>query len=90
MGVPPIALESVVGIAELEAEAGRHESAGELLGLVLAHPALHDETLKYADPAVDRLREHVPEDQLESALSRGAGMELSLVVDRLCYERDAG
>jgi predicted ATPase len=86
MGAYPIALETIVGIAQLRARAGRHDDAAELLGLVLGHPAFFDETKQTADPVLAKLREVMPGEQLEAALARGKDLEFEAATAQVLRE----
>jgi len=86
MGVVPIVLEGLVGMAELQMKAGQHEEAAELLGVVLGHPSFFDETRQYADPVIAALREVLPTPRLEAALARGRLLELEGVVEGILAE----
>jgi tetratricopeptide (TPR) repeat protein len=83
MGVIPIALESLVGVAMLRMRDGLNEEAAELLGQVLTHPSLHDETMKYAEPVLEDLRSAMSPRDLEAGMARGAQRELKAVVREL-------
>jgi class 3 adenylate cyclase/tetratricopeptide (TPR) repeat protein len=80
IGASHLALEPLVGVAVLQAKAGRHARAAELLGLVQGHPAFDAEVGQYADPVLATLRETLPANQLEAALARGAALELEAVI----------
>jgi predicted ATPase/class 3 adenylate cyclase len=67
-------LTSMTLMARLQARSGRYGRAAELLGLALGHPASTSETEDEAQPLLETLREKLPSDQLEAAMSRGAKM----------------
>jgi adenylate cyclase len=76
----PFVLEGLIGVAGLQAKAGRYVEAARLLGLILGHPAGHEVTKWYADPLLATLREVLPADRLEAALKRGRELNLEAVV----------
>jgi class 3 adenylate cyclase/tetratricopeptide (TPR) repeat protein len=76
IGTLPVALESLVGMAILNTQAGEYESAAELVGLVVSHPCFHDETREYAEPVLAALREALPATVLDAALDRGRSMTI--------------
>ena len=86
IGAIVVVLEALVGVALLQAKAGRYVQAAELLGLVMNHPALDEETKQYADPVLATLREAFPADQLEAALERGKSLDLEAVVAEILEE----
>ena len=81
-----VALEELVGVAWLRTKAGQHERAAELLGLVLGHPALDEETRWYAEPVLTMVRESLPAGELEAALARGKSLDLDATVAELLTE----
>jgi hypothetical protein len=76
----PLYLDVVVGVAWLEAEAGRSERAAEWVGLVLNHPAQDRELEMFAEPVLALLRKEMDAGELEAALERGKGLDLEAVV----------
>ncbi len=80
IGVIPNTLHVLVGVARLQAQAGQHEQAAELLGLALNHPASDADVAEEAEPVRATLREALPADQLEAALERGKSLDLERVV----------
>ena len=74
------ALESLVGVAWLWTKTEQQVRAAELLGLVLSHPALIEETKQYAEPVLAVVRETLPAHKLETALERGQTLDLEQVV----------
>jgi len=80
IGVIPNTLHVLVGVARLQAQAGQHEQAAELLGLALNHPASDADVEGEAEPVLATLREALPADQLEAALERGKSLDLERVV----------
>jgi tetratricopeptide (TPR) repeat protein len=83
VGRVPIRLEIFVGVAWLQEKAGRHKLAAELLGLVLGHPALNEDTRWYAEPVLAMVRDSLPADELEAALARGEALDLDATVAEL-------
>jgi tetratricopeptide (TPR) repeat protein len=83
IGAVPLTLDALVGVVQQQIEAGRYESAAELLGLTLGHPALVTDVGQVAELALDRLREVLPTQQLEAAMDRGKRQELYAVVSEL-------
>ncbi|MFN2115701.1 MAG: ATP-binding protein [Anaerolineae bacterium] len=81
MGTNPLALETLVGFALVEARCGRPTAAAEVLGFVLDHPAYFDETRKSADPLLEELRATLPDGDLELALERGRALELEALAE---------
>jgi len=80
IGVLPLAMDALVGLANLQDLAGRPTRALEWIGLVLQHPATYDQTKQDADKLLARLRKKVPPEQVEAALAYGRGLELEAVV----------
>ncbi|MBN1147557.1 MAG: tetratricopeptide repeat protein [Anaerolineales bacterium] len=80
IGVIPIVLFTLAGIAGLWAKAGRYERAAELLGLALNHPAVDAQNEREAEPILAMLRRALPAGDLEAALERGKSLELDAVV----------
>ena len=59
IGVIPIVLFTLTGIAGLLAKAGRHERAAVLLGLVLGHPVVDAQNEREAEPILTMLRQEL-------------------------------
>jgi tetratricopeptide (TPR) repeat protein len=83
IGAVPLTLDALVGVAQLQIEAGQYLSAAELLGLALSHPALETDVGQVAESALGRLREVLPAEQLEAAMDHGKTLELDTVVAEL-------
>jgi predicted ATPase/class 3 adenylate cyclase len=79
IGLVPVTLELVVGLAGLHASAGDPEHATEWLGLVLAHPALQVETKDLAERLFTRLEAELPAKVFEAALAHGKQLNLKSV-----------
>ena len=88
IGALPIALDALVGVAGLRAKAGQCAPAAELLGLVQSHPATKEESQQIAEPVLAILRDKLPADQLEAALTRGKALELEAVIAEILAERE--
>jgi hypothetical protein len=83
IGLVPLTLDTLTGVALLRAETGQREQAAELLGLVLNHPAAEASGTQVAQAILAKLRETLPAEQLEAALERGKEMDLNTVVTGL-------
>jgi tetratricopeptide (TPR) repeat protein len=83
IGVAPLTLDALVGVAQLRAETGQGELAVELLGVILNHPSVEVDSAQLAETILASLRETLPEEQVEAALERGRGLELGKVVAEL-------
>jgi DNA-binding SARP family transcriptional activator/predicted ATPase len=86
IGAVPLTLDALVGVARLRAEAGQGNSAAELVGLIVNHPAVEADSTQVAQGILTKLRETLPAEQLEAALERGKTMELGAVVAGLLSE----
>ncbi len=86
IGVAPLMLDALVGVALLWAETGRGEEAAELVGLVVNHPATEVDSAQAAEAVLDRLCGALPADRIERALERGRALELGEVVAALIAE----
>ena len=86
IGVTPLTLDALTGVALLRAEAGQGDSAVELIGLIVNHPAVEVDSAQAAEAILAGLRETLPAEQLEAALERGKGLELDAVVAELLAE----
>jgi predicted ATPase len=86
IGVVPITLFALTGIAELRVKAKHYVQAAELLGLVLDHPAIDAQNKEEAEPILSMLREALPAGELETALERGKALELRQVVAEMLGE----
>lgn len=80
IGVAPLTLDALVGVALLWAETGKGEGAAELAGLILHHPATEVDTVQAVEGVVTRLRLALPAGQLEGAMARGKALDLGAVV----------
>ena len=86
IGAVPLTLDALVGVAQHQVEVGQYESAAELLGLVLSHPAMEIDVSQVAESVLGRLRKVMPAEQLEVAMERGKTLELDTVVSELEVE----
>jgi DNA-binding SARP family transcriptional activator/predicted ATPase len=87
IGVVPLTLDALVGVAQLRAETKQEDSAAELLGLALNHPAVEVSSAQVAETILAGLRETLPTKQLEAAMERGRAMDLDTVVAELLAEQ---
>lgn len=83
IGVAPLTLDALVGVARLRAETGQQASAAELLGLALNHPAVEVDSAQAAETVLAGLREVLPAEELDAAVERGKTMDLDAVVAQL-------
>lgn len=80
MGAVPLILEIMAGVARLRAKAQQVESALELVGLALAHPATNNDAKAVAEPLLTELRARLPADTVAQALERGKAGDLDAAV----------
>ena len=83
VGVAPLTLDALVGVARLRAETGQENSAAELLGMILNHPAVAVDITQVAETVLAGLCDVLPAEQLEAAMERGKTLELDAVVAEL-------
>jgi len=83
IGATILILNDLAGIAGGWAKSNQEERALELLGLVLAHPALSDETRTTAESILDDLYARYPADKIQAALEHGETLDLDTVVREL-------
>ncbi len=86
IGVAPLTLDALVGVARLRAETGQGDSAAELLGVALNHPAVEVDSVQVGETVLAGLRDALPAGQLEAAMERGKTLELDTVVAGLLAE----
>jgi tetratricopeptide (TPR) repeat protein len=86
IGVVPLTLDALVGVAQLRAETGQEDSAAQLLGMSLNHPAVEADSTKVAETVLAGLRDTLPAEQLENAIEQGKTLELETVVAELLAE----
>jgi tetratricopeptide (TPR) repeat protein len=83
IGVAPLTLDALVGVARLRAETGQRDAAAELLGVILNHPAVEVDSAQVAETVLAGLRETLSAGQLDAAMERGKTLELDAVVAEL-------
>jgi tetratricopeptide (TPR) repeat protein len=86
IGVAPLTLDALVGVALLRAETGQLDAAAELLGVILNHPSVEVDSVQLAETILAGLRKALPAKQLEAAMQRGKTLELDAVVAELLAE----
>jgi tetratricopeptide (TPR) repeat protein len=86
IGVAPLILDALVGVARLRAETDQEDSAAELLGVILNHPSVGADSAQLAETVLAGLRQALPAQAIETALERGKTMELDAVVTELLAE----
>jgi tetratricopeptide (TPR) repeat protein len=86
IGVTPLTLDALAGVALLRAETGQGDSAAELVGLIVNHPAVEADSVQVTETILDGLREALPTKQIEAAMERGKKMELDTAVAELLAE----
>ncbi|MBN1977217.1 MAG: tetratricopeptide repeat protein [Anaerolineae bacterium] len=87
IGLAPLTLDALTGVALLRAETGQEDSAAELVGLIVNHPAVEADSARVAQAILDGLRNVFLTEQLEAALERGKGMALNAVIAELLAEK---
>jgi tetratricopeptide (TPR) repeat protein len=83
IGAVPDVLDSLSGMAGVLAHTNKQDLALEVLGLVLHHPALDDESRPIAAQALAELRTALPTNEIESGLARGAARPLAELVTEI-------
>jgi hypothetical protein len=83
IGVAPLTLDALVGVARLRAETDQGDSAAELLGVVLNHPSAEVDSTQLAETVLAGLRDALPAEQIETAMERGKALDLDAVVAAL-------
>jgi DNA-binding SARP family transcriptional activator/predicted ATPase len=83
IGVTPLTLDALAGVALLRAENGQGDSAAELVGLIVNHPAVEADSVHVAETILAGLRDTLATEQLGAAQERGRAMELDAVVAEL-------
>ncbi|MBN2002230.1 MAG: tetratricopeptide repeat protein [Anaerolineae bacterium] len=86
LGVIPLTLDTLVGVALLRAQTGQVQLAAELAGLVLNHPAMESDSAQLVETVLADLRKALPERRLDAALERGKTLALDEVVAALLGE----
>jgi tetratricopeptide (TPR) repeat protein len=86
IGVPPLTLDTLVGVAQLRAETGQAEPAAELLGVVMNHESTELDSVQVAETILAGLRGELPAETIETALEKGKSLQLDTVVAELLAE----
>ncbi len=76
-------LDALVGVARLRAETGQGDSAVELSGVVMDHPAVEVDSVQVTDTILAGLRNVLPAKQFETAIERGKTLRLDVVIAEL-------
>ncbi len=88
IGVIPVILESMVGLARIFLEIQEQEQAMILLGLALNHPATFNDVRVLSQPAIDRLKTELGEEAYEAGLEKGKHEDVQALVNRLLANRE--
>jgi predicted ATPase len=80
IGATPLALEVLVGLARLQAGAGRPEQAAELLGLALRHPASNNDVRMQIELFIGEIAGLITPERMAAALERGGALRLEEVI----------
>jgi len=88
IGVAPLTLDALVGVAQLRAKTGQRRLAAELLGLALNHPSAEVSGAQVGETILAELREALPAEELDAAVERGKTMDLDAVVAELLAEEE--
>ena len=86
IGVIPLTLDALIGVALLRAKTKQEEAAAELVGLVVNHPAVEADTMQVAEGILAELRGTLTEERVKAAMERGKAMDLESVVEGLLSE----
>jgi hypothetical protein len=86
IGLTPLTLDALAGVALLRSETGQADSAAEMVGLIVNHPSVGVDSVQVAETILDGLRDTLVTEQLEAALERGKTMELNAIVAELLAE----
>lgn len=81
LGAVSVILDVLLGIARIRLASDDPDGAGELIGLALAHPESNEDVRITAAPILETLRTSANPVTVESALARGAALDLTTVVD---------
>jgi len=77
----PLVVNLIASFARYHSEQGDPQRAGELLGWVQHHPALHHQTrARSIEPLLTGLAQQLPRASLDAALARGRALELEAAV----------
>lgn len=80
LGVTPLALEALVGWADILVKRGDIETALQWLGVVQAHPKVNSDTQQEMTPILSQLETQVGAEAVAAGLADGATMNLAQVV----------
>ena len=80
LGIAPLVLDDLAGLAGILARAGEYGEAAALLGLVGAHPALLSDTLPILESCRETLQAHLSPAELQQALEQGEQMDLQQAI----------
>jgi len=83
IGAMTIMLDGITGMAGIWAKTGKEMRAVELLGMVLAHPALGDEVKTNVDTVLNDLFTRYPADVINTTLERGKQMDVQEAVTEI-------
>jgi predicted ATPase/DNA-binding SARP family transcriptional activator len=86
IGVIPLTLDALIGVALLRAKTKQEEAAAELVGLVVNHPAVEADTMQVAEGILAELRGTLTEERVKAAMERGKAMEPETIVEGLLSE----
>jgi|HigsolmetaAR202D_1030399.scaffolds.fasta_scaffold00071_9 Adenylate and Guanylate cyclase catalytic domain./Tetratricopeptide repeat. len=81
IGVIPLTLEILIGIASLYVRYGKYEQAAEIIGSAINHSASHVEVHFQSQLVLEELRPHLTQEQLMTALTRGRNRSLNETLD---------
>ncbi|MBK8023461.1 MAG: protein kinase [Chloroflexi bacterium] len=79
-GAVSLVLDTLAGYAQISLKSGDYDGAGELLGLALKHPDTNEDVRLTAEPILAALREQADPGLVETALARGATLDLNTVL----------
>jgi hypothetical protein len=85
IGATLLMLDNLVGLAGIWAKTGQEHRALEILGLVLVHPSLGDETRIIIDIVLKTLKPQFTTDELEITMAQGRTLQLDAVVDEILH-----
>lgn len=80
LGAVPLILESVAGLAQIEAAQGRSQTALEWVSLVLAHPASNPDIQGIAEPLLETLKMQLAPEIVEALSEKGRKTDLDQLV----------
>ncbi len=79
----PDMLDILSGLAGVLSQTARQEQALTVLGAVLDHPALEDESRSIADQALETLQTHLSPQEIEAGLASGRGQPPENIIKKL-------